>query len=249
VEAARIPWRPLGRLLVEQGLLSEVELERALEEQSSTGRRLGETLVELGFVSHAALSHALTEQYGIEPKSETGFGTGLRAGIERRNDRDRDGGEPQAPIADAMPLLRLVPEGEEAELHAVEGEDLHLAQLEEQWAKLAAAEERLRRRRDQAARLVERIRKRDRRIAELSANETKRSEPDPAESRGHLVYAQLADRYVLVERDGDPPEPDAILELPEVGDEKLVVCRVGKSPLPNDARPCAFAQQVSDSPE
>jgi hypothetical protein len=263
VEAARIPWRPLGRLLVEQGLLSEDELERALEEQASTGRRLGETLVELGFVSHAALSHALTEQYGIEPKSETGFGTGLRAGIERRNERDRDGEiELQAPTADTMPLLRLVPEVEGPEPHAVEGENLHLAQLEEQWAKLAAAEERLadaeheltalheaaRRRRDQAARLVDRIRKRDRRIAELSASETL-SQPDAGGSRGHLVYAQLADRYVLVERDGDPPEPDAILELPEAGDEKLLVCRVGKSPLPNDARPCAFAQQVSKSPE
>jgi MSHA biogenesis protein MshE len=61
VEAARIPWRPLGRVLVEQGLLSEDELERALEEQASTGRRLGETLVELGFLSHTALSRALTE--------------------------------------------------------------------------------------------------------------------------------------------------------------------------------------------
>jgi hypothetical protein len=263
VEAARIPWRPLGRLLVEQGLLSEDELERALGEQASTGRRLGETLVGLGFVSHAALSHALTEQYGIEPKSETGFGTGLRAGIERRNERDRDGEiEPRAPIADTMPLLRLVPEGEGPEPHAVEGENLHLAQLEEQWAKLAAAEERLTdaereltalreaagRRRDQAARLVERIRKRDRRIVELSASETP-SEPNPDGSRGHLVYAQLADRYVLVERDGDPPEPDAILELPEVGDEKFLVWRLGKSPLPNDARPCAFAQQVPESPE
>jgi hypothetical protein len=264
VEAARIPWRPLGRLLVEQGLLSEDELERALEEQASTGRRLGETLVELGFVSHAALSHALTEQYGIEPKSETGFGTGLRAGIERRNDRDRaEEIEHQAPIADTLPLLRLVPVGEEPEPRAVEGENLHLAQLEEQWAKLAAAEERLadaereltalretaRRRRDQAARLVARIRKRDRRIVELSASETPSEPNSDGSSRGHLVYAQLADRYVLVERNGDPPEPDAILELPEVGDEKLLVSRVGKSPLPNDARPCAFAQQVSKSPE
>jgi hypothetical protein len=260
VEAARIPWRPLGRVLVEQGLLGEHELEQALEEQASTGRRLGETLVDLGFVSHAALSRALTEQYGIEPTSETGFGTGLRAGIERRNDRDReDEIEPQAPISDTMPLLRLVPEGEAPEPHTVDGENLHLAQLEEQWAKLAAAEEQLadaerelaalrqtaRRRRDQAARLVDRIRKRDRRIAELSASETKTSQPDAGGPRGHLVYAQLADRYVLVERDGDPPEPDAILELPEVGDEKLLVCRLGKSPLPNDARPCAFAQHVS----
>jgi uncharacterized coiled-coil protein SlyX len=265
VEAARIPWRHLGRVLVEQGLLSEDKLERALEEQASTGRRLGETLVELGFVSHAALSLALTQQYGIEPKSETGFGTGLRAGIERRSDRDREEGiEPQPQTSDTMPLLRLVPETEAPEPNAVHDENLHLAQLEEQWAKLAAAEEQLaeagreltalrqtvRRRRDQAARLVERIRKRDRRIAELSASETTpTSQPGAGGSRGHLVYAQLADRYVLVERDGDPPEPDAIVELPEVGEEKLLVCRVGKSPLPNDARPCAFAQQVSESRE
>ena len=47
MEAARIPWRPLGRVLVEQGLLSEDELERALEEQALTGRRLGETLVDV----------------------------------------------------------------------------------------------------------------------------------------------------------------------------------------------------------
>jgi hypothetical protein len=262
VEAARIPWRPLGRLLVEQGLLSEVELERALEEQSSTGRRLGETLVELGFVSHTALSRALTKRSGIEPESETGFGTGLRAGIERRNDRDRDGeAEPHPQTSDLAPLLRLVPETEVPEAYAVNGENLHLAQLEEQWAKLAAAEEQLaeaereltalrqtaRHRHNQAARLVDRIRRRDRRIAELSAGETTRSQFDAAVSRGHLVYAQLADRYMLVERDGDPPEPDAVLELPEIGDEKLLVCRVGKSPLPNDARPCAFAQQVSDS--
>ncbi len=262
VEAARIPWRPLGRVLVEQGLLSEDELERALEEQASTGRRLGETLVELGFVSHAALSRALTEQYGIEPKSETGFGTGLRAGIERRNDRDRgEEIDSQTASSDTMPLLRLVPEGEAPEPQADDGENLHLAQLEEQWAKLAAAEEQLAeaereltalrqaagRRRDQAVRLVERIRKRERRIAELSESETAAS--DTGGSRGHLVYAQLADRYVLVERDGDPPEPDAIVELPEIGEEKLLVCRVGKSPLPNDARPCAFAQHVSESRE
>jgi len=146
---------------------------------------------------------------------------------------------------------------------ATSAENLHLGQLEENWARLAAAEERLgdaqrelsslrqqvQRRRNQSRRLIERVRKRDRRIAELSASETKLSEPNPDRSRGHLVYAQLADRYVLVERDGDPPEPDAILELPEAGEEKLLVCRVGKSPLPNDARPCAFAQQVSESRE
>ena len=264
MEAAHIRWRPLGRLLVEQGLLTEDELERALEHQESTGRRLGETLVELGFVSHIALSRALAEQYGIEPKAETGFGTGLRAELERRHDADRETPiEHGLRIVDTAPTLALVPEPAEPE--ALDGDNLYLAQLEEQWAKLAAAEERLaevereltvlrgtaERRRGQAKRLVERIRRRDRRIAELSAIEPEPDpdpdpDPDPGPPPGHLVYAQLAERYVLVERDGDPPEQDAILELPEISEGKLLICRIGKSPLPHDDRPCAFAQQVSE---
>ena len=52
---------------------------------------------------------------------------------------------------------------------------------------------------------------------------------------------------MLVERDGEPPEPDVILELPEISEERLLVCRVGTSPLPHDARPCVFALQASES--
>ena len=64
MEAAHnIPWRPLGRLLVEQGLISEDELERSLAEQASTGRPLGETLVELGFVSRVDLAGVISEQW------------------------------------------------------------------------------------------------------------------------------------------------------------------------------------------
>ena len=252
MEAAHIRWRPLGRLLVEQGLLSEAELERALDEQARTGRRLGETLVDLGFVSYAALSHALAHQYGIEPEAETGFGTGLRAQIERRLDRVREDR-----IEARVPALRLVHEPEAPEPPEAEGENLYLAPLEEQWAKLAAAEEQLAeaerelttlrraagRRRNQAVRLVERIRSRDRRIAELSPQIT----PSPVEAeapRSHLVYAPVAGRYELVEREGDPPEPGAILELPEIGAGNWMVCRVGRSPLPGDPRPCVFAQPV-----
>ena len=253
VEAAHIRWRPLGRLLVEQGLLSEAELERALDEQARTGRRLGETLVDLGFVSYAALSHALAHQYGIEPEAETGFGTGLRAQIERRLDQVREDG-----IETRVPALRLVHEPEASEPPPeVEGENLYLAPLEEQWAKLAAAEEQLAeaereltilrraagRRREQAARFVERIRSRDRRIAELSPQATL-SPLEVEAPRSHLVYAQAADRYELVEREGEPPQPGAILELPELGEGKLIVCRVGRSPLPSDARLCAYAQPV-----
>jgi hypothetical protein len=252
VEAAHIRWRPLGRLLVEQGLLGEAELEHALAEQESTGRRLGETLIELGFVSHEALSQALAEQYGFEPKTETGFGTGLRAELERR--------EAAQPSSDALPALRLVPGPETPAPEAVADESLYLAQLEEQWAKLAEAEDRLaeaerelasvrrtaERRRDQAKRFVERIRKRDRRLAELPAAEP--AEPEPTHST-HLVYAQLTGRYVLVERGGGPPQPGTIIELAESGEEAgtLIACRIGKSPLPNDPRPCVFAEPFSAS--
>jgi hypothetical protein len=267
VEAARIPWRPLGCLLVEQGLLSEDELERALEAQASTGRRLGETIVELGFVSHPALSRALAAQYGIELKAETGFGTGLRAEIERRHDRHReDEIEPRLKVIYTAPELADVSGPDAPDALPSDADDLHLAQLEEQWAKLAAAEEllvkaereltTLRRtathRRNQARRLVARIRQRDCRIVELSAadrgaladqGEPQPSRGDAGSSPGHLIYAQLGGRYELVERDGAPPEPDAILELTEAG-ESVLVGWIGKSPLPNDARPCAFAQQV-----
>ena len=251
VEAAHIPWRPLGRLLVEQGLISEDELERALEEQASTGRRLGDTLVELGFVSGPALSTALAAQYGIELTTEAGFGTGLRGEIERRHMRGRGG--------ELVSLPQITQE-------ATSAENLHLGQLEENWARLAAAEERLgdaqrelsslrqqvQRRRNQSRRLIDRVRKRDRRIAELS--EIERSEltrtvettpsQRPAESRGHLIFSSLSGRYVLVERDGEPPEPGMMIEDRELGEGTLLVDRVGRSPFPDDPRPCVFAQPV-----
>jgi type II secretory ATPase GspE/PulE/Tfp pilus assembly ATPase PilB-like protein len=63
VEAARLPWIPLGELLVRQGLLGTDQLEEALDERASSGRRLGEIVVERGWVSHAAIAHALGEQY------------------------------------------------------------------------------------------------------------------------------------------------------------------------------------------
>jgi len=70
MEAAHLPWRPLGQLLVDEGLLTPEQLEEALDNQATTGRRLGEIAVEFGFVSHMALSRVLSAQYGVELKSE-----------------------------------------------------------------------------------------------------------------------------------------------------------------------------------
>jgi hypothetical protein len=61
-------WRPLGRLLVEEGYLTRAELRKALRTQrESSGRRLlGEILVAEGFLSGIALARALAEQNGFD---------------------------------------------------------------------------------------------------------------------------------------------------------------------------------------
>jgi hypothetical protein len=93
VEAAQVPWRPLGELFVSRGLISEAELETALAEQAATGKRLGEILVERGLVSGPDLTSALMDQLGAEISKEEGFGSGLWAEIKRRHKRVRHEGE------------------------------------------------------------------------------------------------------------------------------------------------------------
>jgi hypothetical protein len=67
----REAWRPLGRLLVESGFLSQADLDRALAEQKLRGgRRLGEILVARGYLSGPALARALAEQHGVELGSD-----------------------------------------------------------------------------------------------------------------------------------------------------------------------------------
>ena len=73
--ADRSTWLPLGELLVERRLLSQRQLELALQEHARTGRRLGEVLVAFGFVSEQALASTLLEQVGlmdskVEPEPE-----------------------------------------------------------------------------------------------------------------------------------------------------------------------------------
>ncbi len=175
MEAAHITWRPLGRLLVEQGLLSGDDLERALAEQQTTGQRLGETIVKLGFVSGPDLANALAAQYGIELTTEKGFGTGLRSEIQRRHESDRKRVVQLVPNVDAAvdadseleqeteaEIFEFVPAPEPA---LEPGEAALLAQLEEQWAKLAAAEATLAEREHELAELAE---NRERELAELA---------------------------------------------------------------------------------
>src|SRR5690242_12537156 len=66
MDRADFPWQPLGRILVDDELLSPDELERALAEQRESGRLLGEILVEQGSMTGASLAQALARQHGVE---------------------------------------------------------------------------------------------------------------------------------------------------------------------------------------
>ncbi|WP_027328832.1 GspE/PulE family protein [Marinimicrobium agarilyticum] len=55
----------IGDLLVSQQMITDDQLQRALQEQKLTGRKLGNTLVDLGYVDENALLNLLSEQLDI----------------------------------------------------------------------------------------------------------------------------------------------------------------------------------------
>ena len=57
---------------------------------------------------------------------------------------------------------------------------------------------------------------------------------------GHLLFVWKPSGYVLVERDGEPPELGAQVELD--GERPQRVSKIAPSPLPGDDRPCAYLQ-------
>jgi hypothetical protein len=75
------PQTPLGRLLMERGLLSDEQLQYALQEQTRTGLPLGQVLVGLSYVTAATIAQALATQHGGLLKTEYGFATGFDAEI------------------------------------------------------------------------------------------------------------------------------------------------------------------------
>jgi hypothetical protein len=68
--ATLFPWRQLGTLLADEGLLTETELELALDEQRRTGRLLGQIVVDRGYVSAFSLARVLSAQHGVDLKAQ-----------------------------------------------------------------------------------------------------------------------------------------------------------------------------------
>jgi type IV pilus assembly protein PilB len=57
---------PLGSLLIDEGLLTEAQLDAAVAEQARTGKPLGRLLIEQGTISEAELVRTLARQVGLE---------------------------------------------------------------------------------------------------------------------------------------------------------------------------------------
>src|SRR5271167_3070708 len=55
----------LGELLVERGLVSDDEVDRALELQRERGDKLGKILVDLGFIANRDVLSALSDQLQV----------------------------------------------------------------------------------------------------------------------------------------------------------------------------------------
>ena len=83
--------RPLlGTVLVTQGIVESDELNEALMDQAENGKQLGEILLERGAICRPELDRAIAGQEGLDLDEEIGFGSGLRAEIERRHRLRRD---------------------------------------------------------------------------------------------------------------------------------------------------------------
>jgi hypothetical protein len=204
VDAVPTPRLPIGSVLVEQGLIDELDLRRALSEQSRTGQRLGEILVGWGLISWLALAEALAAQWWPErPASGPAPPPAAVPAPEL----------PPAPEPDPMP------EPPPAAAEAVD--DVSLAELETE-VRLAHAE-------------IDRLRD------ELAARGTGSPRASTPTEGPFLLFALADGAYTVIEREGPFP---AVGSSVGVGGTDLpyTVVKVGRSPLPGDARPCAYLQ-------
>jgi len=56
--------KPLGQILVERGVVSSDQLQKALEAQKHGGGLIGEVIVELGFAKEEDIAYCLSLQFG-----------------------------------------------------------------------------------------------------------------------------------------------------------------------------------------
>src|SRR5215210_6255242 len=62
----RLPERKIGSVLLAKDMITEEQLEEALEVQKTDERRIGQILVSLGYLSHDDLARALSTRLNVE---------------------------------------------------------------------------------------------------------------------------------------------------------------------------------------
>jgi hypothetical protein len=175
VDAASTPLVPIGSVLVDRGLVGERDLQRALTEQSRTGRRLGEILVGWGMITWLALAEALAAQWPHPSPSGHG-GEAAEASVLRVG-------------AASAPSLVVVPDPEpEPE-----------PDPRQEVAELVGALEGLR---EEVARTHDEI---DRLRGELHAQEPEAAAEDVPDDGPFLLFALAGGTYTVVERRGPVP--------------------------------------------
>jgi hypothetical protein len=208
-----------------------------MEPAESIWRPLGELLLGKGLVTNAELELALAEQAEsgrllgailVERGFVSGpalavalaeqYGVelaterGFGTGLWAEIDRRHRAGRGRTDEDNVVTLEPLKP----PLLEAVPDADPDLERLEEENARLLEELERLR--------------------GEFSKLKLVEG-PQPASA--HLLFVPTPARYMLLERDGAPPEPGSRLDLGENGGT-FVVSKVGGAPFPSEPRPCAF---------
>jgi hypothetical protein len=156
-------WRPLGRMLVDRGFLDDEQLDDALREQERTGRPLGEIVRTRYFLSASEIGDVLAEQRELELEMDRGFGTGLRAGIDRRH---RGAAGEDTPAAPDEPVL-----GKRIATREAERDRLAVLQaaLEERDEAIAALSSANHRRGEEIAALRSKVEELEQRLSEVGA--------------------------------------------------------------------------------
>lgn len=65
VNIAKITRKRLGEILVSEGLITNEQVQEALQEQQKTGMLLGEVLIKLDYVTELDIAGALSAEFGL----------------------------------------------------------------------------------------------------------------------------------------------------------------------------------------